>query len=184
MNIVVDAEKEVLERYAEASTRFEPELCCAVQYDPKFLAAIPEEVIEKDYGCGDPSQFIREGEVVLDLGSGTGKICFIAAQIVGPNGHVIGVDFNPAMLELARRHQPTVAANIGHDNVTFKYGKIQDLKTDYDLLPEWVNGHRFQLRPQPCSGGRQTVSICRNVSSSETRGSDCYFGHCLGSDRA
>ena len=54
---------------------------------------------------------------MLDLGSGGGKICFIAAQVVGPRGTVIGVDMNDTMLELARRSQSEVARKIGYDNV-------------------------------------------------------------------
>lgn len=54
-----------------------------MEYDGKWLEAIPDEVIDKDYGCGDPSKWLKPGETVLDLGSGTGKIGFIAAQVVG-----------------------------------------------------------------------------------------------------
>ena len=98
---VLDTERQVLERYAGAAQERESALCCPVQYDAKFLAAIPQEILDKDYGCGDPSRYVREGDVVLDLGSGGGKICYIASQAVGPKGRVIGVDFNPAMLALA-----------------------------------------------------------------------------------
>ncbi len=134
MNKMMDVEDEVLKRYSDAALARAPALCCPVDYDAKYLAAIPEEVLERDYGCGDPSQFVRAGDTVLDLGSGGGKICFIAAQIAGPEGRVIGVDFNPAMLDLARRNAPKVAAAIGYGNVSFQRGKIQDLATDYDRI--------------------------------------------------
>jgi len=55
-------------------------------------------VLERDYGCGDPSRYLRPGETVLDLGSGSGKICFIAGQGVSPTGHVIGVDENDVVV--------------------------------------------------------------------------------------
>lgn len=132
----INTEKEVIDRYADASQVVQPTLCCAVDYDPKVLKVIPQEIIDKDYGCGDPSQYVQEGDVVVDLGSGGGKICYIASQLVGPKGKVIGVDFNPAMLELARRHQSDIADKIGWNNVTFKYGKIQDLATDYTAIDE------------------------------------------------
>ena len=77
-----------------------------------YLKVIPQEVIERDYGCGDPSRYLHEGETVLDLGSGAGKICFIAAQIVGPKGKVIGMDMTDEMLEVARRNAPIVAERI------------------------------------------------------------------------
>jgi SAM-dependent methyltransferase len=105
-----------------------------VTYDAKYLRVIPREVLERDYGCGDPTPYVRAGETVLDLGSGGGKLCFIAAQVVGPRGRVIGVDCNHEMLALARRHQGEVAAKLGYANVEFRCGIIQDLRLDLDLL--------------------------------------------------
>lgn len=124
----------VKDRYAAASHAQEAALCCPVDYDPQFLKAIPDEVIERDYGCGDPSRYVRPGETVLDLGSGTGKICFIASQVVGPTGKVIGVDMTDDMLDVARRNAPVVAENIGHSNVEFRKGRIQDLALDLEVL--------------------------------------------------
>ena len=97
-------EQAVRERYARGAKAKEEALCCPTSYDPKYLKVIPKEILEKDYGCGDPSRYLKEGDVVLDLGSGVGKICYIASQVVGHKGRVIGVDFNPAMLSLARKH--------------------------------------------------------------------------------
>jgi SAM-dependent methyltransferase len=95
----------------------EAKLCCPVDYNPEYLKVIPPEVIERDYGCGDPSKYLRAGETVLDLGSGTGTICFIAAQVVGPTGRVIGVDMTDEMLKVARTNAPVVAERIGYANV-------------------------------------------------------------------
>ena len=125
-------EHTVRDRYTEGANRQVPELCCPVNYDPRYLEPIPQEVIARDYGCGDPSRHLNEGERVLDLGSGTGKICFIASQVVGPSGHVIGVDMTPDMLDVARRNAPLVAKRIGFSNVEFFRGRIQDLKLDLD----------------------------------------------------
>jgi len=124
----------VKDRYAAAAEQQEAALCCPVDYDPKYLQQIPAEVIEKDYGCGDPSNWVAKGDTVMDLGSGTGKICFIASQVVGPEGKVIGVDMTDAMLEVAERNKPIVAENIGHSNVEFRKGRIQDLALDLNLL--------------------------------------------------
>lgn len=124
----------VKDRYSAGAACCQPSLCCPVIYDPRYLEAIPSEVIERDYGCGDPSKHLREGETVLDLGSGTGKICFIASQVVGPKGKVIGVDMTDAMLDVARRNAPIVAQRIGYANVDFRKGRIQDLALDLERL--------------------------------------------------
>lgn len=127
-------ESNVKDRYAAAAHAPEVALCCPVEYDKKYLEIIPQEVIEKDYGCGDPSKYLKPGETVLDLGSGTGKICFIASQVVGAQGKVIGIDMTDDMLEVARRNAPIVAERLGYENVEFKKGRIQDLALDLDLL--------------------------------------------------
>src|SRR6516165_8430274 len=124
----------VRRRYAAGAKERAEKLCCPVEYESEYLKVIPQEVIERDYGCGDPSRYLREGEVVVDLGSGTGKICFIAAQIVGPKGKVIGVDMTEEMLEVARRNAPIVAERLGYANVEFRKGRIQDLALDLELL--------------------------------------------------
>lgn len=130
----VSSEHATRDRYAAAAKAQEAALCCPVDYDPQYLEVIPEEVIEKDYGCGDPSKYLKPGETVLDLGSGTGKICFIASQVVGPEGRVIGVDMTDDMLEVARRNAPVVAEKIGYANVEFRKGRIQDLALDLEIL--------------------------------------------------
>src|SRR2546422_5274758 len=124
----------VRERYAAGAKERADKLCCPAEYDDELLTAIPQEVIERDYGCGDPSRYLREGEVVVDLGSGTGKICFIAAQIVGAKGKIIGIDMTDEMLEVARRNAPIVAERTGFANVEFRKGRIQDLALDLELL--------------------------------------------------
>ena len=132
----LNTESAVRERYAAGAKTPEAKLCCPTDYNPQYLEAIPQEVIERDYGCGDPSQYLRAGETVLDLGSGTGKICFIAAQVVGEKGRVIGVDMTDEMLSVARRNAPIVAERLGFANVEFRKGRIQDLALDLERLDE------------------------------------------------
>jgi arsenite methyltransferase len=132
----VSHEAAVLGRYGSAAREVETCLCLPVSYDKDLLIVIPDEIIERDYGCGDPSRDIRAGEVVLDLGSGSGKACYIISQIVGAKGRVIGIDFNPPMLELARKYQKSIGDQLGYHNVEFRRGKIQDLKTDLELLDQ------------------------------------------------
>jgi SAM-dependent methyltransferase len=136
-----DTDRAVRARYSAAALEKEAALCCPVDYDPQYLKLIPQEVLERDYGCGDPSRYVREGDVVLDLGSGAGKICFIAAQIVGPKGAVIGVDWNEEMLSLARESAPQVAEALGYANVRFQRARIQDLALDLDALDAWLAEH-------------------------------------------
>ena len=130
----LNTETAVRERYAAGAKAAEAKLCCPVNYNTEYLKIIPQEVIERDYGCGDPSKYLRAGETVLDLGSGTGKICFIAAQVVGAQGKVIGVDMTDEMLEVARKNAPIVAERAGYANVEFRRGRIQDLALDLDRL--------------------------------------------------
>jgi ubiquinone/menaquinone biosynthesis C-methylase UbiE len=141
---VANVEQIVKERYRQGARAQVEELCCPIDYDPRYLEAIPQEVLARDYGCGDPSRHLRPGETVLDLGSGTGKICFIAAQVVGAEGRVIGVDMTPEMLDVARRNAPIVAERLGYANVEFRRGRIQDLQLDLDRLDR-------ELRIEPVS---------------------------------
>ncbi len=140
-NASVNLEEAVRSRYAEAARNTQPDLCCPTSYDPKLLAAIPDEVLERDYGCGDPTRHLRPGDTVLDLGSGAGKHCFLASQIVGPAGRVIGVDMNADMLEVARRNSSEVARRIGYANVEFRRGRIQDLTLNLEALDLWLQDH-------------------------------------------
>jgi len=138
----LDTENAVKKRYGFAAQITDRALCCPVDYAPQYLAAIPAEVIEKDYGCGNPSRFLEAGETVLDLGSGAGKICFIAAQVVGAAGRVIGIDMTDEMLEVARRNAPLVAQNVGYANVEFRKGRIQDLTVDLAKVEAYLRENR------------------------------------------
>ena len=135
-------ESAVRDRYAKASQAHEACLCVPSSgYDASLLAVLPPEIIDRDYGCGDPSRYVRPGETVLDLGSGGGKVCYLCAQKVGPTGRVIGVDFNPPMLELARKYQRQIGDALGYHNVEFRHGRIQDLRLDLDRLAGWLADH-------------------------------------------
>ena len=128
----------VLERYSEGASERQESLCCPVNYDASLLKLLPQEIIEKDYGCGDPSRYVQEGDIVLDLGSGSGKICYMAAQLVGDKGKVIGIDMNDDMLALACKYQSEMADKLGGDRVEFRKGHIQDLALDLAAMDEWL----------------------------------------------
>jgi arsenite methyltransferase len=137
----MNAKESVLQRYSAGAREQQESLCCPVSYDASLLAMLPDEIIEKDYGCGDPSRYVQEGDVVLDLGSGGGKICYMAAQLVGKTGLVIGLDMNDDMLALSRKYQEEMAARLGGDRVSFIKGHIQDLGLSIDTLDEYLRAH-------------------------------------------
>lgn len=143
-SLAIETDDCVRERYSAASKEQEAALCCPVVYDTQFLKVIPQEIIDRDYGCGDPSPYVRPGDTVVDLGSGGGKLCYIISQQVGPTGKVIGVDVNTDMLDLARGHQADVAKKIGHDNVVFMRGRIQDLALDLEQMAEEVKSVKLE----------------------------------------
>ncbi len=165
-----DIEKTVIERYQEGAREQQPSLCCPTSYDNRYLEIIPDEIIAKDYGCGDPTRYVEEGEVVLDLGSGAGKNCYIMAQKVGEKGKVIGVDFNDEMLKLARKYQQQIADKLGYKNTEFVKGKIQDLKLPLDKLETWLKQNPInnlsQLREleQECARLRQEETLIKDNS--------------------
>lgn len=134
----------VKQRYSEGAHAVQAELCCPVEYDRDLLQLLPQEIIDKDYGCGDPSRYVREGDVVLDLGSGGGKICYMAAQLVGPQGRVIGIDMNDDMLALARKYKTEMSGKLGNDRVEFRKGYIQDLALDVEAMESYLAVHAVQ----------------------------------------
>ena len=137
----MELEHSVLDRYSEGAEERQPDLCCPVDYDASLLKVLPQEIIEKDYGCGDPSRYVREGDIVLDLGAGSGKICYMAAQLVGEQGKVIGIDMNDDMLALARKYQAEMTEKLGGDKVEFIKGLIQDLAVDLDAVDKHLSQH-------------------------------------------
>jgi arsenite methyltransferase len=101
-----------------------PGLSLDIGYSKEDLAAVPDGA-NLGLGCGNPHAIaeLREGEVVLDLGSGAGFDCFLAAQQVGATGRVIGVDMTPEMIAKARSN----ARSVGADRVEFRLGEIEHL---------------------------------------------------------
>ncbi len=166
-------------RYSAAAQAQEEALCCPVQYRREYLDAVPQEILDRDYGCGDPTPYVREGETVLDLGSGGGKVCYILSQVVGPEGRVIGVDCNREMIALARRYREEVAGRVGFANVEFRYGLIQDLALDLEQLAEETRGITIEA-PQDLLDLRQTEQRLRHQSPMIPDDSvDCVVSNCV-----
>lgn len=113
-------------------------------YRQDDLADIPEGA-DLGLGCGNPLAMLelREGETVLDLGSGAGIDCFLAAKRVGTSGHVIGVDMTPEMLARARRNATTG----GYDNVEFRLGEIEHLPVEDATIDAIISNCVVNLVP-------------------------------------
>src|SRR6266705_3402216 len=96
-------------------------------------------------GCGLPTQFakIKEGDVVVDLGSGAGNDCFIARAETGETGKVIGVDFTPAMIEKAREN----TEKLGFKNVEFRLGDIEKIPVSANVADVVVSNCVLNLVP-------------------------------------
>ncbi|MFH1264898.1 MAG: methyltransferase domain-containing protein [Planctomycetota bacterium] len=166
-------------RYAAAAGQVEAALCCPGEYRGEYLEVIPQEIIDRDYGCGDATAYVCSGDVVVDLGSGGGKACYVMAQIVGPEGRVIGVDFNLEMLALARRHRQTVAEKLGYANVEFRCGMIQDLRLDLERLVEELSQHEIRT-PQDWLAQRSIEERLRREQPMIADESvDCVVSNCV-----
>lgn len=113
-------------------------------YAAEDLAALPEGA-NLGLGCGNPLAMasLREGETVLDLGSGAGIDCFLAAKKVGASGHVIGVDMTPEMLSKAREN----AKKGGYANVEFRKGEIENLPVDDNSVDAIISNCVINLSP-------------------------------------
>lgn len=119
--------KIVRQFYGQAAIEPQKELCCPIKYDNEEISHIPQAVIDRFYGCGSPVILagLKSGETMLDLGSGAGIDCFIAAKKAGAQGKVIGVDMTEQMLTVARESQKIVAQNLGFDVVEFRKGYLE-----------------------------------------------------------
>jgi ubiquinone/menaquinone biosynthesis C-methylase UbiE len=148
----MNVETAVHKRYSQGAEARQKALCCPVSYDKDLLELLPEEIIEKDYGCGDPSRYVKEGDTVLDLGSGGGKICYMAAQLVGSAGSVTGVDMNDDMLALARKYQSHMVEKLGSNRIRFLKGRIQDLALDVEALDVYLDSN-------PVNNGQDYVAL-------------------------
>jgi SAM-dependent methyltransferase len=122
----------VREYYAAAAEQPKADLCCPTKYDAAAVGHIPQDVLDRFYGCGSPmlSANIRPGETVVDLGSGAGIDVFIAAKLVGPEGRAIGIDMTDAMLAVANENKPKVAAALGYDATEFRKGYLEDIPVE------------------------------------------------------
>ncbi|TPW16628.1 MAG: methyltransferase type 11 [bacterium] len=158
-----------------------------IGYSVEQASAIPEGA-NLGLGCGNPLAFaaVRPGETVLDLGSGAGIDCFLAAREVGPTGHVIGVDMTHAMLEKARAN----ARSVGASNIEFRLGEIEHLPIADASIDLVISNCVINLSPDKPQvfreigrvlkpGGRLLVSdlvLTRPLTQEMQKSIDLYIG--------
>ncbi len=126
------------------NTALADDISKGVGYSENELNTIPEGA-NLGLGCGNPVALatLREGETVLDLGSGAGVDCFLAAERVGKNGKVIGIDMTPEMIKKAREN----ARKGNYGNVEFRLGEIENLPVDDDSVDVVISNCVINLSP-------------------------------------
>ncbi len=176
-----DIRTAVRQHYGEAAASFQPKAassCCgpaqsscscstdAVDltasklYPLSELSELPEDVTGLSMGCGDPITLasLKPGQTVLDLGSGGGIDCFMAAKKVGETGHVIGVDMTPQMLEKARSN----LVKMGFKNVEFRLGEIEHLPVADNTVDVIISNCVVNLSPDKPQVFREAFRVLRS----------------------
>ncbi len=128
-------------------------------YAEDQVSTLPESVTNVSFGCGNPTALasLQPGETVLDLGSGGGIDCFLAAAEVGPGGRVFGVDMTPDMVGLARRNAAKVAAT----NVEFRLGEIEHLPLPDESVDVVISNCVINLSPEKEQVFREAFRVLR-----------------------
>lgn len=151
----------VQERYARAATGggcCGGDGCCAPGYSPEELARIPAESV-LGLGSGNPVRHsdLKPGETVVDLGSGAGIDVFLAAELVGPEGHAIGIDMTPVMVDRAR----AIATERGISNVWFLLAPIERLPLPDASADVVVSNCVINLSPAKLDVFREALRILK-----------------------
>jgi SAM-dependent methyltransferase len=129
-------------------------------YEIPEVGELPLEVRSLSAGCGDPITLaeLQPGQTVLDLGSGGGIDCFLAAQKVGPEGHVIGVDMTPEMLTKARANKE----RMGMENVDFRLGEIEHIPVADESVDVIISNCVINLSPDKPQVLREAHRVLRS----------------------
>ena len=133
--------------------------CCGGELYDVDLAELPADVSNSSLGCGDPITLaeLQPGQTVLDLGSGAGMDCFLAARRVAPGGQVIGVDMTPEMIDRAQRNREKLALQ----NVEFRHGHIEDLPLDDHSVDVVISNCVINLSPDKEAVFREAYRVLR-----------------------
>lgn len=118
--------------YSDAAENPNDDILNPVCYDQNLIDHIPDSARIRSYGCGSPvlDASLKNGETLVDLGSGAGVECFIASDLVGRSGTVIGIDMLDKMLTLARKSSEKVSENLGYNNLDFRKGFLENIPVD------------------------------------------------------
>ena len=130
-----------------------------VGYTKQDLEGIPQEAGGSSFGCGNPLAFaeVEPGETVLDLGSGGGIDCFLAADRVGESGRVIGLDMTEEMIEKATK----TAEQNGYGNVEFRLGQIEEMPVETASVDWVISNCVINLSPEKKSVFAETFRVLR-----------------------
>ncbi len=128
-------------------------------YAETDVSDLPSTVTDVAFGCGNPTAIaaLKPGETILDLGSGGGIDCFLAAKMVGPTGQVYGVDMTPEMIALARKN----AGKVGATNVEFRLGEIERLPMDDSSVDVIISNCVINLSPDKDQVFREAFRVLR-----------------------
>jgi arsenite methyltransferase len=142
-----------------AETAAETTNAAARFYSMEEISDLPESVTGASLGCGNPIAIseLQPGEVVLDLGSGGGIDCFLAAKQVGSEGRVIGLDMTTDMIKLARRN----AKKIGAANVEFRYGEMEEIPLPDESVDVIISNCVINLSPDKDAVFREAYRVLR-----------------------
>jgi len=144
-----DTREIVKDFYGNAAQEPQENLCCPTAYPAEDTDHIPKEVTDRFYGCGSPVSIagITEGETVVDLGSGAGIDCFIAARKTGAKGKVIGIDMTDEMLRVANDSKEAVFENLGYENVEFRKGFLEEIPVESNSVDLITSNCVINLSP-------------------------------------
>jgi MoaA/NifB/PqqE/SkfB family radical SAM enzyme/SAM-dependent methyltransferase len=184
----------VREFYRERAEEVDESILNPVQYEASQVDFIPEEGRVRMYGCGSPvaDAGLKEGEALVDLGSGSGVECFLAARAVGSRGRVVGLDMTDAMLRIAEHSRSTVEKSLGYRNTFFLKGYLEDIPIEDGTIDVVISNcvinlcrnkrKVFQeifriLKP----GGRFVISdvVCEEEPSLSIRADHKLTGECI-----
>jgi ubiquinone/menaquinone biosynthesis C-methylase UbiE len=162
-----EIKKFVRKRYGEIA-RKEKSCCCSPSIDINAMKELGYSLAELDtipkestsLGCGNPVALasLKEGETVLDLGSGAGFDCFLAAKKVGNKGKVIGVDMTHEMIEKAE----STARKYGYNNVEFRLGEIENLPVEDNSVDAIISNCVINLSPDKSKVFREAYRVLKS----------------------